>query len=905
MRKQLLLAVLIVPFLAFQAQGQQTIGNTSNNQSSTYSNITTKSGATIDHSGHNYGSSSVAGEKCLQNSKTEALKASNPEYLQGWLEARETTWRIAAELESGERVAPPVYTIPVVFHIIHKGESIGVGTNISTAQIQSSVDALNRDFRRTNADGGIAQGAGPDTEIQFCLAGVNESGSPHSGINRVDGRVVGGYDGSGITDANELQVKALSNWDNRYFLNIWVVSEIDNNNADLSDPSNWGGGTLGYAYQPVADVTWMADRDGVVAVNLCVGNDPNQSNGYRLWPWGGLTNRTVTHEVGHFLSLDHTFHNTGSCSESNCSTQGDQICDTPVTIQGSDCNSGTCSNSQVENYMDYTSETCQDQFTNGQSTVMRGTLTGARSALVATSNCGSSTDYDAGISSITTPNGALCATTFSPVVTLNNYGSTALTSVQIQYYIDANGPTTYNWSGNLASGSSTQVTLNPMTSTAGAHTFTARTNSSSLNGSNSDQETGNDQTTSSFNIGSGGTGVTLTLDLDCYGSETTWEIRSATNVLMASGGPYVDNSNGEQIVEGLCLAEGCYDFNIFDSYNPPTGDGMHGSQWAPDCTIDGNYVIVSDAGATLVQMTAPNADFGAEANHNFCVGNTTSVTCEELFNFDGAGYEVNDMDEPNFNAFFYDEDDEDVNAGLAAQGVTGSWEFEITETNPADNYSAIVTSYHANTTVPADNWLNFGPLTMPSDGGELTWRHRFFDNANRDGYEILVGTVGIQPADFASATTLFSVGDNDPTTDGDTDWTDHTIDLPAGTYAHQQLYFAIHHNADDMYFLLIDDVIVEGCSSDPLGIEETESMNLMVYPNPSSENFVVRYQNDSGDALTFRMYNTVGQEVWTKSSNASGTSTETIKTDNLSSGVYTLVVQGKNVNASERLILTK
>src|SRR5687768_7577046 len=37
------------------------------------------------------------------------------------------------------------YVIPVVVHIIHKGESIGSGTNLSFAQIESQLQVLNQD----------------------------------------------------------------------------------------------------------------------------------------------------------------------------------------------------------------------------------------------------------------------------------------------------------------------------------------------------------------------------------------------------------------------------------------------------------------------------------------------------------------------------------------------------------------------------------------------------------------------------------------------------------------------------------------------------------------------------------------------------------------------------------------
>ncbi|MFT4982499.1 MAG: hypothetical protein ACI9UR_002373 [Bacteroidia bacterium] len=903
MIKQLLTLIVTIPFLAGISYAQN--NGTPVGHSKSTVNFTTlgvKQGTVTNNTAE---PTHTSGEKCLQNSKTEALKASSPEFRLAFDQARETTRRIASELASGERAAPPVYTIPVVFHIIHKGESVGSVTNISAAQIESAVDALNRDFRRTSDDGGIAQGAGPDTEIQFCLAGVAPNGSPHSGINRVNGTGVSGYSGSGITNSNEENVKDLSRWDNRYYLNVWVVSEIDGNGADVSNVNSFFGGTIGYAYQPTNPVTWNADRDGIVILNLSVGNDPTGSQGFRLWG-AGETNRTLTHEVGHFLALDHTFHNTGGCSENNCNTDGDGICDTPVTVQGSSCNNPTCNNTQVENYMDYTSESCQDQFTTGQSNVMRAVLSasGARNELVNTSNCGaSSVNYDAGISAITTPNGALCITNFTPVVTLNNYGSTTLTSVNIQYYVDGNSPTTYNWSGSLGSNSAAQVTLNAMTTTAGGHTFTARTASNTLNGSNSDQETGNDQTGSSFTVGAGGSEVNITVELDCWGAETTWEITNGGGSVVAFGGPYTNNlpdGDGPQVASA-CLAEGCYDFTINDT----EADGLFGSQWTT-CNVDGAYQITDGNGAVIIQMIATQGDFGASETQNFCMGTPTTTTCEELFNYNGQTYTVNATDEPSFTASFFDVDQEDVNVDWANAGYTSNWMTLFEEPTPLDtNWFAASLSYHDDITAPADNWINFGPITMLSDGGEVSWRHRYSDNLFRDGYEVLVGTVGTDPADFGAATTLFSVSDNDASTDGHTDWVDYTIDLPAGAYANQQLYFALHHNALDMFLLNIDDIIIEGCSSDPLAIAENESINLTVYPNPSSENFIVSYSNNSDDNLSFSVYNAVGQEVWSKSNSTRGTSVETIDTGNLSSGVYTLVVRGTNLNESKRLILTK
>ncbi len=852
---------------------------------------------TLDDIHANY-ENGVVGERCLQQSVSDALMERNPAYREGVEEARQITDQIVREMEAGTRATPPVYTIPVVFHIIHKGEAVGSGTNISTAQITSAIDALNRDYRRTSANGGVAQGAGPDIEIQFCLAGVDPQGNPHSGINRVNGTSVSGYASGGIsTNTNDVQVKALSRWDNRYYLNIWVVSEIDNNGADVANTNNFFGGTLGYAYLPQSPITALSDIDGVVALNLCVGNDPTGSLGYRLW-FATKLNRTLTHEVGHYLSLAHPFGN--SCSESNCSTQNDRICDTPPTVQNNGC-TPSCSGAQIENYMDYTDEDCQDQFSAGQKTNMRAVLTGIRSALVNTNNCGVSTNFDAAISAISNPSGSLCQTTFTPVVTLNNYGATTLTSVQIQYYVDAQTPTNYNWTGSLASNSSTTVTLNSVTTSAGAHTFTARTSSGTLNGSNTDQVTSNDQTSTSFSVATGGNAVTLTLSVDCWGSEVTWDVRNASNSVVASGGPYTNNASGEQFVESFCLAQGCYNFNIYDS----EGDGMYGAQWT-GCSVNGNYSI-TDGSTTLVQMTTQNAAYGSSETQNFCVGGGggTTTTCEDLMEFDGDLFYVNNTDAPNFDVLAADIDQQTVDPNLANAGWNSEWMGVYVVVGPGDtNFFLRAASWFVNTTVPANNWLTFGPITMPSDGGTLTWKHRYGSNSYRDGYSVLVNTTGTAVANFTGATTLFSVADNAASTNGDTVWTAKSVPLPSNPYAFQSVYIGFHHTALDQFYLDLDDIIIEGCSSITVDISETEKFDLRVYPNPSSDNFTFSYNSDASSKLDFRMLNAVGQEVW-KYQTTGSAGTHQIDTQGLATGVYTLVVKGDRLNVSERLILTK
>ncbi len=99
-------------------------------------------------------------------------------------------------------------------------------------------------------------------------------------------------------------------------------------------------------------------------------------------------------------------------------------------------------------------------------------------------------------------------------------------------------------------------------------------------------------------------GVTLTIELDNYPGETTWEITDAGGAVLASGGPY--STAGATVVEEACLSDACFDFTIYDSY----GDGI--------CCGYGNgsYSLVEDASGTVL---ASGGQFGFSETTNFCV----------------------------------------------------------------------------------------------------------------------------------------------------------------------------------------------------------------------------------------------------------------------------------------------
>lgn len=280
-----------------------------------------------------------------------------------------------------------LHRIPVVVHVIHRGEALNSGANISDAQIQSAINAMNQYYNGT-------LGNSVNANIEFVLATRDPNCNPTNGIVRVNGNSVSGYstDGliiNGYAGANELAIKNLSRWPSSDYYNIWVVSEINNNNG--------GSGIQGFAYFPGAS----ASVDGTVILFNAFGYDPAGTQGYNLKSYTNR-NTVLTHELGHALNLYHTFEgddpdNDGiadQCAPNNpatCTTDGDRVCDTdPHRRTPSTCpstsNTNVCTGvplgNIIRNYMDYSSEVCQDRFTAGQVERMRAALESSRASLL-------------------------------------------------------------------------------------------------------------------------------------------------------------------------------------------------------------------------------------------------------------------------------------------------------------------------------------------------------------------------------------------------------------------------------------------------------------------------------------------------------------------------------------------
>jgi len=232
---------------------------------------------------------------------------------------------IKAEYES----SGASYVVPVVFHVLINTNGAG---DISDALLQSQIDILNEDYE---ALAGTPGANGNYANISFCLAGITRD------VNRQWYNDRGTY------------YDSLA-WDVNTYLNIYT---------------NTAGGYLGYAYVPNQGGIVGNTFDRVVLYWAAVGRNAPYGPPYDQ-------GRTATHEVGHYLGLEHTFN--GACDSGNCYQDGDYICDTNDESGSTfGCPTGQVSCGSldpIENYMDYTDDTCMTHFTYEQVNRMRCTL---------------------------------------------------------------------------------------------------------------------------------------------------------------------------------------------------------------------------------------------------------------------------------------------------------------------------------------------------------------------------------------------------------------------------------------------------------------------------------------------------------------------------------------------------
>lgn len=457
-----------------------------------------------------------------------------------------------------------IITIPVVVHVIHAGQAYGVAPNITDTQVQSQITVMNNDYRKASGTPGFnTSPVGADIMIQFALAKVDPNGNPTNGIDRVN-LCYTSWTQAGVNS----YVKPRTIWDPTRYMNMWSV-QFGGTSSTL----------LGYAQFPsnsgLAGLNTnggLATTDGVVA-NYATFGSTDYDDGTFILDAPYDKGRTMTHEVGHFLGLRHIW------GDATCGT--DYCADTPTAHTANyTCNEfiASCDNASVyemvQNYMDYTNDTCMNIFTVNQKDRITAVMNNSPRRLeLKTSTADIAIPLFANDGEVkletnctTTANSTCGGTAASTTkISLYNRGTSTMTSAVITYGVGTNTQS-YTWSGSLAPNRYTLIDLSvPGTMPSGNMTITVTT----VNGV-ADQRASNSSLTTYF-VGSGAVPAVqgtyaFNLQRDIYGSETTWNLKNSAGTIVYSGAATTDTSALPAIyTQNWTLTPGCYTFTINDS----------------------------------------------------------------------------------------------------------------------------------------------------------------------------------------------------------------------------------------------------------------------------------------------------------------------------------------------------
>jgi len=280
--------------------------------------------------------------------------------------------------------------------------------------------------------------------------------------------------------------------------------------------------------------------------------------------------RTLTHEMGHYLNLDHLWGDGGCNSD-------DQVTDTPNQTEpnyGCPSLGGTqsCNSEDLHmNFMDYADDPCMYMFSAGQASRMESWV-----------------------------NSSL----------LDNLKKASVVFAEGTGADSSEDEETDNEEDTNDDGADTDDTNNEEDTEEEENEEEENTNDDGADTDDTDNEEDTEEENEEEEENTEETGdfseISIQVTLDYYGSETTFEIEDASGEVIATYGPYEDDQEGRVITENLDLPTGVYTYVIYDGY----GDGICCDEG------DGKWKLFRDG----TQLKSSNGKFGYWEAYDFTVG---------------------------------------------------------------------------------------------------------------------------------------------------------------------------------------------------------------------------------------------------------------------------------------------